>query len=382
MFVVRDDDSHSDLLFQTSDTTWQAYNGYGGNSLYTGGRAPIPIAPTRFPTTARSRPAARHPRTRRLTPSTRWSAGWSETATTSATSPGLDADRRGAEILEHKASSPSAMTSTGRPPSGPTSRRPAPPGSTSPSSAATRSSGRRAGSRASTARHRPPHPGLLQGDPRQRQDRSQLRLDGDLARPTIQPAFRRRTPRERPQRDDLHRQRARTTIKVPAADGKLRLWRTPRSPTSAEARSRPCRRDTLGYEWDEDLDNGSRPAGLVDLSSTTFNVPARLYRLRLTTSPGTATHASDDVPRPQRRAGVRRGHRPVVVGPRRRARRRGTRPGPAHAAGDGQHPRRHGRPAGDAAGGLVPASASTDTTAPTAAITSPGAGISCVAASP
>ena len=35
-FVVRDDDGHSDLLFQTSDTTWQAYNQYGGNSLYVG----------------------------------------------------------------------------------------------------------------------------------------------------------------------------------------------------------------------------------------------------------------------------------------------------------------------------------------------------------
>ena len=29
-FVVRDDDSDSDILFQTSDTTWQAYNLYGG----------------------------------------------------------------------------------------------------------------------------------------------------------------------------------------------------------------------------------------------------------------------------------------------------------------------------------------------------------------
>ena len=36
-FVVRDDSGQSDLLFQTSDTTWQAYNRYGGNSLYTGG---------------------------------------------------------------------------------------------------------------------------------------------------------------------------------------------------------------------------------------------------------------------------------------------------------------------------------------------------------
>ncbi|WP_246084713.1 DUF4082 domain-containing protein [Pseudarthrobacter phenanthrenivorans] len=33
-FVVRDDAAKSDMLFQTSDTTWQAYNTYGGNSLY------------------------------------------------------------------------------------------------------------------------------------------------------------------------------------------------------------------------------------------------------------------------------------------------------------------------------------------------------------
>ena len=34
-FVVRNDSSHSDILVQTSDETWQAYNTYGGNSLYT-----------------------------------------------------------------------------------------------------------------------------------------------------------------------------------------------------------------------------------------------------------------------------------------------------------------------------------------------------------
>lgn len=36
VFIVRDDAAASDLLFQTSDGTWQAYNGYGGNSFYTG----------------------------------------------------------------------------------------------------------------------------------------------------------------------------------------------------------------------------------------------------------------------------------------------------------------------------------------------------------
>ena len=38
-FIVRSDTSTSDVVFQTSDTTWQAYNDYGGNSLYTGSPA-------------------------------------------------------------------------------------------------------------------------------------------------------------------------------------------------------------------------------------------------------------------------------------------------------------------------------------------------------
>jgi hypothetical protein len=36
-FIVRDDSSTSDIYFQTSDTTWQAYNNWGGQSLYSGG---------------------------------------------------------------------------------------------------------------------------------------------------------------------------------------------------------------------------------------------------------------------------------------------------------------------------------------------------------
>ena len=35
-FIVRNDASHSDLYYQLPDETWQAYNGYGGNSLYDG----------------------------------------------------------------------------------------------------------------------------------------------------------------------------------------------------------------------------------------------------------------------------------------------------------------------------------------------------------
>ncbi|KAB0680368.1 N,N-dimethylformamidase beta subunit family domain-containing protein [Aureimonas leprariae] len=38
-FIVRDDSSHSDVVFQTADETWQAYNGWGGANLY-GGNGP------------------------------------------------------------------------------------------------------------------------------------------------------------------------------------------------------------------------------------------------------------------------------------------------------------------------------------------------------
>lgn len=36
-FIIRDDTSTSDIVFKTSDETWQAYNSWGGNSLYEGG---------------------------------------------------------------------------------------------------------------------------------------------------------------------------------------------------------------------------------------------------------------------------------------------------------------------------------------------------------
>ncbi|MCO5064180.1 MAG: DUF4082 domain-containing protein [Rhizobiaceae bacterium] len=41
-FIVREDGSTSDIVFQTSDTTWQAYNAWGGASLYEGD---LPIDP-------------------------------------------------------------------------------------------------------------------------------------------------------------------------------------------------------------------------------------------------------------------------------------------------------------------------------------------------
>jgi Domain of unknown function (DUF4082)/Bacterial Ig domain/Cohesin domain len=101
-FVVRDDEGHSDLLFQTSDTTWQAYNRYGGNDLY-GGDGPA--------TNGRAnRLSYNRPFTTRADHSTesvfnaeypmvRWleANGYSVSYSSA-----VDTDRRGSEILEHK----------------------------------------------------------------------------------------------------------------------------------------------------------------------------------------------------------------------------------------------------------------------------------------
>src|SRR5262249_3268233 len=45
-----------------------------------------------------------------------------------------------------------------------------------------------------------------------------------------------------------------------------------------------------GYEWDEDLDNGTRPAGSFQLSATSVNVPEHIQDFGSTYLPGTATH--------------------------------------------------------------------------------------------
>ena len=83
-----------------------------------------------------------------------------------------------------------------------------------------------------------------------------------------------------------------SAIEVPAADGKMRLWRnTQRRLAWRPGRPRPSPTDTLGYEWDEDLDNGSRPPGWSQLSSTTTEAASTgLQDYGSTYASGTATH--------------------------------------------------------------------------------------------
>ena len=50
-------------------------------------------------------------------------------------------------------------------------------------------------------------------------------------------------------------------ITVPAADGSMRFWRNTTVATLGARADGDAAPETLGYEWDEDLDNGFRPAG-------------------------------------------------------------------------------------------------------------------------
>ncbi|WP_247821498.1 DUF4082 domain-containing protein [Bradyrhizobium sp. 187] len=76
-------------------------------------------------------------------------------------------------------------------------------------------------------------------------------------------------------------------ITVPASMSQLRFWRN----TSIASGTGGTLTNLLGYEWDSDLDNGSRPAGLIDMSSTTRNVNTLLLDNGATTGSGTATHS-------------------------------------------------------------------------------------------
>jgi methionine-rich copper-binding protein CopC len=64
---------------------------------------------------------------------------------------------------------------------------------------------------------------------------------------------------------------------VPAAYSKLRLWRNTAVASLASGQTYTMPPETLGYEWDSDVDNGSRPAGEIDMSQTCEKVDQKLY---------------------------------------------------------------------------------------------------------
>src|SRR5262249_27865740 len=79
-------------------------------------------------------------------------------------------------------------------------------------------------------------------------------------------------------------------IKIPQAMGSLRLWANTGVSAVAPGDVYRTADETLGYEWDEDVANGSQPAGLVHLSSTTIDEPEEVSDFGANVAAGRATH--------------------------------------------------------------------------------------------
>ncbi|HCU92568.1 MAG TPA: hypothetical protein DHU96_07405 [Actinobacteria bacterium] len=63
---------------------------------------------------------------------------------------------------------------------------------------------------------------------------------------------------------------------VPSAYSKLRLWRNTAVASLPSGQTYTMPPETLGYEWDSDVDNGFRPAGEIDMSQTCEKVDQKL----------------------------------------------------------------------------------------------------------
>ena len=66
------------------------------------------------------------------------------------------------------------------------------------------------------------------------------------------------------------------TMKVPSADGKMRFWRNTAVATLAPNATYTLPTGSLGFEWDMDVDNGFRPAGAFHLSTSTYTLTSDL----------------------------------------------------------------------------------------------------------
>lgn len=84
------------------------------------------------------------------------------------------------------------------------------------------------------------------------------------------------------------------SMQVPATYGKMRLWRNTSLASMAAGTTYTFRPGTLGYEWNSVEDNGAQPAGVAQMSRTTVNITDGPYVLQNygdVYGTGTKTHA-------------------------------------------------------------------------------------------
>jgi hypothetical protein len=292
VFIVRDDSGGSDLLYQFSDTTWVAYNDYGGNSLYVGSPASraFKVSYNR-PFVVRGNQFARTWFFADEYPMVRWLEANGYNVSYSS---GLDTDRFGANLKLHKAWMSSGHDEYW-------------------------SGNQRANVEA--ARAAGVHLAFFSGNEIFWKTRWENSADGSntpfrtlvsykethanaVIDPQDPPTWTGtwRDPRFSPPADGGRPENALSgtifmvnccradSIIVPAEEGKMRFWRNTVVATQAPGGSVTLGGAVIGYEWDEELDNGSRPAGLFRLSTTTVSVDSLLLDFGSTFGSGTATH--------------------------------------------------------------------------------------------
>lgn len=287
-FIVRNDGNRSDIVFQTADQTWQAYNSYGGADYYQGANGRAYKVSYNRPMATRGGPGGRdfyfaneYPMVRFLEQN-----GYNVSYIS-----GLDADRNGAELLNHK-----VFLSVGHDEywSGP----------------------QRAN--VTAARDAGVNLQFLSGNEMYWRTRFEpSSVDGAAGRtltcyketwanekidPTAQWTGTWRDPRFASQSNGGGLPENGLTgtlymsnfsdlpVTVSAEEGKTRLWRNTSLASLPAGTSAALAPHTVGYESNEDLDNGFRPAGLIRLSTTTGNVPQYLQDFGNTVAPGTTTH--------------------------------------------------------------------------------------------
>jgi hypothetical protein len=292
-FIVRDDTRGAPIVFQTSDTTWQAYNDYGGRSLYVGAPG---VNPARAYKVSYNRPFAtrgtapedwvfnsEYPMIRFLERN-----GYDVSYIS-----GIDTHRGGAELLEHD-----VFLSVGHDEYW--------------------SAGQRANVEA--ARAAGVNLAFFSGNEVFWKTRWEASIDGSgtpnrtlvsykethaNAKIDPDPAWTGtwRDPRFTPPSDGgrpehsltgtLFRVNAGndTAIRVPAANGKLRFWRNTSVATLATGAVATLASNTLGYEWDEAPNDAFTPAGLMRLSSTTAAVGSMLLDYGSSYGSGSVTHS-------------------------------------------------------------------------------------------
>ena len=284
-FVVRDDASRSAVLFQTSDTTWQAYNRYGGANMYpTAGGMASKVSYNR-PFATRDDNAGQDYLFANEYPMIRFLErnGYDVSYFS-----GVDTDRRGALIKNHQ-----TFLSVGHDEYWSGAQR----------------------ANVEAARDAGVNLAFFSGNEVYWKTRWESSVDGagtpfrtlvtykethSNAKVDPDPAWT-GTWRDPRFSTDSRPENALTgtaymvnsvdaAITVPAAFGKTRLWRSTSVASLAAGSVATLAPHTLGYESNEDLDNGFRPKGLVRLSETKAPVPQYLQDFGTNVLPGTTTH--------------------------------------------------------------------------------------------